>query len=223
MNVVSGRAGLRTLVVDQWPLVRGAIADLLVGSGTGYPVGAADSADSAWAMCLESRPDLVITDCDLLTLGDGIRLCGRLKQSAFAPQVLIYSSRNDPGVIGECLGAAADSFVHRSAEPVLLLDAVGQLASGRSTWHLGGGNGLASAHEETLAHLISESHMTSREQEVLGLLLRRYTNEEIAAELYLARQTVKNYVSTVLQKLDVPSRRELHKRAPARLSSPING
>lgn len=51
--------------------------------------------------------------------------------------------------------------------------------------------------------------MTRREEEVLGLVLRRWSNDEIAQELFLAPQTVKNYVSRVLAKLGVSSRREL--------------
>ena len=51
--------------------------------------------------------------------------------------VLLYASRNEPSIVVECLSGAADGFVHRSAEPELLLEAVGLLTLGRATWYGG--------------------------------------------------------------------------------------
>ncbi|GGV32920.1 DNA-binding response regulator [Kitasatospora herbaricolor] len=210
----------RALVVDHWPLARTALSALLRESGAVGTVTTARSAEAAWLDHRETRADIVITDCDLRKPRDGLRLGRHLKDSRRPPMVLVYSEHNDPDVVFECLEGAADSFVHRSVEPETLVEAVRRLATGRPTWITSDQNALdglgAAAHPAWPAgdaqpgrDMLTES-MTVREREVLELLLRRYSNDEIATHLHLARQTVKNYVSTVMQKLEVSSRRELH-------------
>ncbi len=205
----------RAVVVDPWPLLRGAVAGLLEDAGAARVVGAARGGEEGWELCRALGPDLVITDADLLAPGDGIRLGRRLRTLARPPRVLVYSGSNEPSVVVECLGGAADCFVHRSAEPQLLLAAVRGLAGGRPVWFVGEQAQGAPAGGDLVDGALLRA-MTGREQEVLGLLLRRYSNEEIAGELCLARQTVKNYVSSVLQKLEMSSRRELYSLVPAR-------
>jgi DNA-binding NarL/FixJ family response regulator len=57
--------------------------------------------------------------------------------------------------------------------------------------------------------MIEEANLTSKEQEVLSLLLRRYTNSEIAEQLSLSSNTVKTHVSSILRKLALDSRQQL--------------
>ncbi len=205
----------RALVVDQWPLARWAVSGLLRDAGLVGPVAVASSAEGAWRLCQETPPDLVVTDCDLRAPWDGIRLGRQLKALTGAPLVLVYTERSELSVVIECLRGAADGFVHRSVDTAALVDAVQRLLDGRHVW-------LTSRQrpredEGRLEADLQQGGMTVREREVLGLLLRRYSNDEIADELHLARQTVKNYVSTVLQKLEVSSRRELY----GRMSAPV--
>jgi DNA-binding NarL/FixJ family response regulator len=209
----------RALVVDQWPLARWAVSGLLRDAAIVESVSVAASAEAAWRICQEARPDLVVTDCDLRAPWDGIRLGRRLKALPTAPLVLVYTERSELGVVIECLRGAADGFVHRSVETVAMVDAVERLVAGRHVWLTS--QERPREEEGWLEADLQHGGMTVREREVLALLLRRFSNDEIADELHLARQTVKNYVSTVLQKLEVSSRRELYGRmwAPADVSS----
>lgn len=209
----------RAVVVDRWPLVRHAIGELLAANPSIEITGTAGTQEDALRLCQEANPDIVITDCTLLGSADGIALGRRLRTLKSRPYVLMYSSSNEPEVVAACIGGAADSFVYRSAEPEALIQAVEALAGGQSVWSV-------SELEDSLAREILEddpqvSALTSREKEIFQLLLQRYTNDEIAQELILAKQTVKNYVSGILQKLEISSRRELHARVV--LSSPQPG
>jgi DNA-binding NarL/FixJ family response regulator len=199
----------RAVVVDRWPLVRNAIEELLITQSIEI-AGTAGTFENAFQLCRSVNPDIVITDCTLLGSADGLALGRRLRALKERPYVLMYSSSNAPEVVAACISGAADGFLHRSAEPETLILAVETLIVGKPVWSLSAGEAIPV--QRSLHHDSQLSLLTSREKEVLRLLLQRYTNDEIAQELVLAKQTVKNYVSTILQKLEISSRRELHGR-----------
>jgi len=199
------------VVADPFPVVRGAVAALLRHSGAVDEVTEAADADSAFAAVRRSMADMVVTDVDLGVPADGVRLCAGAKRLARPPSVLMFSGTGDPATVARCMTAGADGFVHRSALPERLVAAVESLAAGRSVWYLGETAAERAPHPaaEPEEVVVPRYGMTAREQQILGLLMGRYSNDEIAAELHLARQTVKNHVSNVLHKLGVASRREL--------------
>jgi DNA-binding NarL/FixJ family response regulator len=195
------------VVADPFPISRGAVAQLLRRCGGADDVAETGDPDGALEAVRRRGAGMVLTDVDLTAEGDGVRLCARLKRLAHPPAVLMFAGSNDPSVVARCMTAGADGFVHRSATPERLVRAVESVAVGRPVWFLG-----ETARERAAGdvHAAAPRHgMTAREQQVLGLLLGRYSNDEIAAELHLARQTVKNHVSSVLQKLGAANRREL--------------
>lgn len=199
---------LRTVIIDPFPLLRKVIVNLLTESRAAEVVGEADCLRSAVAICEDLSPDLVITDVGVPDQWDGLKLCRSVKKLPDPPWVLMFSGANDPHVISQCFSCGADSFVHRSAEPALVLSAIEALADAQPLWFLGKqGETVQAADGYDTEDLTST--LTKREQDVLALLLCRYSNDEIAAKLFLARQTVKNYVSSVLQKLGYANRREL--------------
>jgi DNA-binding NarL/FixJ family response regulator len=198
---------LRVVVVDAFPLTRAAVREVLQTRGFPVVAEAGCAADGLRAV-RAARPGAVIIEPWLPgDAGGGVELCRLLKRMPAPPRVVMFAQDNDPGLIAACVVAGADGFVHKSAEPHLLLDAVDQVLRSKRPWVLG----RAGAPRPDLAPEAPRpaSCMTGREREVLDLLLRRLTNEEIAAELGVAGQTVKNHVSSVLQKLCVSSRKHL--------------
>lgn len=204
----TARFPLRTVVIDPFPLLRRMIANLLIESRVAEVVGEADCLRSGIAICEDLSPDLVITDVGLADQWDGLKLCRSVKNLPDPPLVLIFSGANDPQIISQCVSSGADSFVHRSAEPPLVLNAIKTLADAQPLWFMGKQGETAEAADRYDTEELAAT-LTKREQDVLVLLLCRYSNDEIAAKLFLARQTVKNYVSSVLQKLGYANRREL--------------
>ncbi|MGI5469999.1 response regulator transcription factor [Streptomyces sp. CA-132043] len=195
----------RTVVAEPFPMVRSSLTHALRDSATVEVVGEAETRDECLALCRRRPVDTVVTSVDLMWARDGIALCRELKQLPKPPDVIIVSVRNEPDVITDCLEAGADGFVHLSAQPQQLVQAVeATMRRGRPPWFLG------DRIESRARRPVSD--LTVREQQVLALLLRRYSNEEIAAELQLAHQTVKNYVSRVLRKRGMSGRKELFSR-----------
>ncbi|MDA3648107.1 response regulator transcription factor [Saccharopolyspora indica] len=189
------------IVVDPHPLFRLAVKNVLDSVHQHVSVrGTGGSTRTCLELVERHRPQVVVSDLELAASLDlrGLGSTARL--------IVLAADSAAPSVV-RAISVGALSFLHKSVEPATLVDAVLDAARGKRSWYLGD-----RAEETSFAPLRStDQHpaLTNREKEVFAMLLRRMTNEEIAEELFLARQTVKNYVSSILQKLDMPSRTHL--------------
>ncbi|NUP01209.1 MAG: response regulator transcription factor [Nonomuraea sp.] len=199
---------LRVLVVDRFPIVWHALKTPLIGNGLAKSVDYASDTGAAYRKCVDGKIDIVVTDVTVAEDRDGIRLCGLLKNSARPPRVLVLSSTARPDFVASCVISGVDSFVYRTADPELAISAIAALTGeGQPIWFVGDSGKRLPKRDSSLD--VVAANLTGREQEILSLVLLRLSNDEIAARLHLARQTVKNYVSCVLQKLEVRNRAEL--------------
>lgn len=194
------------LVADSFPLPRRAVADLLRRSCVADSTFEASSLSTALQQAREHAVDLAVLDTDLDRPQDGLRLCRELKGSARPPVVLMFAATNSPSIITASVANGADGFVHRSATPEQVVEAARNVNTGRPFLFLGEPVQARSATHEMVGPF---TDMTGRERQIFALLLDRHSNAEIAAELHLAPQTVKNHVSTILKKIGVANRREL--------------
>jgi DNA-binding NarL/FixJ family response regulator len=210
MVAVTSERTRNVLVADSFPLTRGALADLLRSARVADSTFEASSSGSALRQAREHAVDLVILDPDLGRPQAGLRLCLELKSSARPPAVLMYAANSSPSVVTASVANGADGFVHRSATPEQVVQAARSVDVGRSFWFLGELAQAWSAARPTAHEMTGPfNDMTGREQQIFTLLLDRHSNDEIAAELHLATQTVKNHVSTILKKIGAANRREL--------------
>lgn len=192
------------LVVDDQPLIRYALRLLLEDSTEARVVSEASTELEAIRHCESSNPNMVITELSISGRPVGAGICQFAKEHLDRAAVLVFASDSSPAAVATALNAGADSFVHKSVSGKQLIAAVRSTLAGRRVWVLGGDTSPVARNAARYS-----SAMTKREEEVFALVLCRWSNDEIAAELHLARQTVKNHVSRILRKLDFGSRREL--------------
>ncbi len=193
-----------TLVVDDQPLIRYALRRLLQDAAGVRAVTEAGTELEALRYCEKSHPDMVITELSLSGEPAGAGICQFAKEHLARASVLVFAGDCSPASVAMALNAGADSFVHKSASGAQLVAAVRSTLAGGRVWVLAG-----ETHPMVTDAGRYASAMTRREEEILALMLCRWSNDEIAGELHLARQTVKNYSSRILQKLGFGSRREL--------------
>ncbi|MFI7120764.1 response regulator [Amycolatopsis sp. NPDC049868] len=193
-----------TLVVDDQPLIRYALSRLLRDSAGVEAVTEAASEPEALWQCEKSHPDMVITELSIWGEPAGTAICRFVKEQFEDATVLVFAGDSSPSAIAMALNAGADSFVHKSASGGQVMSAVRSTLAGQRVCLQAGGNPPPVTEAVRYA-----SAMTRREEEILALILYRWSNDEIAEELHLATQTVKNYVSRILQKLGFGSRRDL--------------
>jgi two-component system response regulator DevR len=196
---------IRVFLLDDHEVVRRGIGDLLQAEGDITVVGEAGSYAEAMARIPAVRPDVAILDARLPD-GSGIDVCRDIRSAMPDVRCLILTSYDDDDAIFAAVMAGASGYLLKEIRGSSLVDAVRQIAEGRSlldpnvTGRLLARIRKGAPVDERLASL------TEREREILDLIAEGLTNRQIGERLFLAEKTVKNYVSGLLAKLGMQRR-----------------
>lgn len=195
---------MRIVIVDDDPLVRMGLRAIL-GSEAGWDVvGEAGDGEAAVALAARERPDVVLMDIRMPGV-DGLEATRRIVSAALPTAVLVLTTFELDEYVFDAMRAGASGFVLKRVPPAELIEAVRVVAAGESL--------LFPASTRTVIERfvarepgVTLPELTEREQEVLRQLARGRSNGEIASELFLAVETVKSHVASILMKLDVRDR-----------------
>ncbi|MEU0485729.1 response regulator transcription factor [Streptosporangium sp. NPDC006013] len=194
----------RVVVADDEALVRGGFR-LLVDSAPGLSaVGEAATGKEAVEITRRERPDVVLMDVRMPVM-DGIEATRQICSAQPEVRVLIVTTFDLDEYVYGALRSGAAGFLLKDTLPPDLLQAIHVIAGGESL--------LAPAVtrrliERYVAHVPPPRHLqiTDREREVLILIAKGLSNQEIGAELYLSHGTMKTHVGHLLAKLGARSR-----------------
>jgi DNA-binding NarL/FixJ family response regulator len=197
---------MNVLVVDNQPLCRAGIQHTFQEDNSLKIVAEISKGNAILPLLHQLRPDILISNIILHDMDIQVMLEVFSKASAIC-QVIVLTERKDAASIQAALKAGVRGYIHKEDEVDTLLKAIHVVHSGKVF--------LSEAIVDSLAEGIShptsgeESERLSlspREKQVLQLMARGLTNSEIANELILNTNTIKNYVSKIYAKLDVNSR-----------------
>lgn len=191
-------------VVDDQEIVRTAFARVLAGDTRLKLVGSAGGFDQAVEQIPKTNPDVVVTEVLLPSL-DGLELVHWLQSSLPRPTIIVVSAVGHPAMVMKARNAGADAFIEKSTPVDQMVEIlVETYETGVFVW-----DDLTSIDRvfprEDAERLRT---LTPREREVLIGIGQGKINREIAAEFDLTEKTVKNYVSHLLQKLNMTCRAE---------------
>jgi two-component system nitrate/nitrite response regulator NarL len=199
----------RVLVIDDHPLFRKGVADLLDMEPALELVGEAADGESGIRLAAEQRPDLILLDLNMKGI-DGIQTLRRLRADELvdARIVMLTVSDTEADVLA-ALRAGADGYLLKDMEPEEILALLRDAMRGRLV--------ISPQLTELLARALRESPgpqhpdnagLTPREREILELIAKGFSNKLIARELDLAVGTIKVHVKHILKKLCLKSRVE---------------
>ena len=186
---------IRVLIADDETLLRSAIASLLDMSGELQIVAKACDGAEAVALAAEHDPDVVLLDLEMPVL-DGIEAAGRIITRRPEQAVILLTRHGRPGVLRTALAAGVRGFLPKSVDP-------GELE--RVIIHVHGGRRWIDA-DISAAAMIDDCPLTARELDVLRLTADGLSVREISDRVHLASGTVRNYLSSAMQKTGAPSR-----------------
>jgi two-component system response regulator DevR len=201
----SAPSAIRVFLLDDHEIVRRGIANLLGTEPDIEIVGEAGTAAEALRRIPAVRPVVAVLDARLPD-GSGIDVCRDIRSAMPELRCLILTSYDDDEALFAAVMAGAAGYLLKEIRGASLVDAIRQVAAGRSL--------LDPAVTERLLTRLREGEpederlaaLTQREREVLALIADGLTNKQIGDRLFLAEKTVKNYVSGLLAKLGMQRR-----------------
>ena len=202
-------AQVRILLVEDHEVVRDGLRAMLTAQQGFHVVGEAASVQGAVAAADSLRPDVIVMDVRL-TDGSGIDATRDIRARRPETKVLMLTSYADDEALFASIMAGASGYVLKQIRMGELINAVRAVAAGQSLLD----PAVTSAVLDRLRkgkHLLRDeklARLTPQEERILELITEGQTNRDIGLTLHLAEKTVKNYVSTILSKLEVARRAE---------------
>ena len=203
---------VRVLLVEDHALFRRGLCRLLEEYGFEV-VGEASNGEAGVRLALELAPDVVVMDLHMPIM-DGVEATRTIRARPGAPHVLVLTMSLEDEDVVEAVVAGASGYLIKDADAEVIAGAVAAAAEGGvSISPAVAGSLVARVRAGTPQPVAAEVTFTDREREVLRLLTEGLDNPEIAARLYVSPSTVKNHVSSILEKLGVDSRVQAAVRA----------
>lgn len=199
---------IRLLIVDDHHVVRLGLIDVFQTLPRFQIVGEAGSVAEAVRAAQELQPDVVLMDIRLPD-GTGVEACREIRSHNHDVHVVMLTSYSDEEALVNSIMAGASGYLLKRSEPEKLIEAVEKVASGQAL--------LDPEITATLLRLFREGgykpdpfeELTEQEKRLLPLIVEGRTNRQIGDELALSPHTIKAYVSSILQKLNLSRRVEL--------------
>lgn len=205
---------LTVLVVEDHPVFRDGLVDILNDEDDMEVVGAAVDGDAAIVAADHHRPDVVLMDLNLPTIS-GIEATAAVSAGDHQPAVVVLTMTADDDSLFAALRAGARGYLLKEADATDIVRAVRAAARGEAVF----GPRVA---DRVLAFFaaggaapaaVAFPQLTPREREILDLVARGMDNAGIARRLVVSQKTVRNRISDILTKLHVASRAEAVARA----------
>jgi DNA-binding NarL/FixJ family response regulator len=199
----------RVVVADDQELVRSGLELVLEARGC-VVVGQAGDGREAVDVVRRTEPDVVLMDIRMPVM-DGIAATRELTGSGSPTKVLVLTTYDLDRYVYDALGAGASGFLLKATPPDRLVEGIRTVAAGEALLAPSLTRRLIEEYlrhppEEAVTTHAGLAELTDREREVLVLMARGRSNDEIAGELVVAQATVKTHVNRILAKLGVTSR-----------------
>jgi DNA-binding NarL/FixJ family response regulator len=207
---------IRVLIIDDHPLFRNGIRWSLEAAGDMEVVGEAENGQEAIKLAERALPDVVLVDINLPGL-NGLEVARVIKRRDPRIAMIVLSVYEDDEQLFQAIKVGAAAYSSKDVHPAELLRMIREVARGRylindsvlakphvATRVLHQFRELATSDDEQTSALFAP--LTSREIEILDCIARGLSNKEIANELSISGQTVKNHITSILSKLQVNDR-----------------
>ncbi|MBE2894475.1 response regulator [Spirabiliibacterium falconis] len=191
----------RTLIIDDHPLMRRGMTQLLELEPEFDVVGEASNGLEGIRLANSLSPDVIILDLNMKGLS-GLETLQQLRKDGIDARIVILTVSDAKADIYALVDAGADGYLLKDSEPEQLLKQIQQIAQGEVTYS-----------DEVQALLQQRQHspepllsLTDREGDVLELVAKGMSNKQIAEILFISEETVKVHIRNLLRKLNVNSR-----------------
>lgn len=202
---------IRVLIADDHPVYRDGLRITLAGWERATLVGEASDGDEAVALASRLHPDVVVMDVQMPGRS-GVEATRAIVGASPATAVLVLTMFEEDDVVVAAMRAGARGYLVKGATRDELRNAIGTVAAGGAVFGPAVAGRLGAIIERGGGDRPFRD-LTDREHEVLELMAQGRSNPDIGRRLSISEKTVRNYVSTILAKLEVLGRPEAIVRA----------
>jgi len=208
---------IRIVIVDDHPLLRSGIRRVLEAEQDLSVIGEASDGKEAVSRALELEPDIMLMDINLPEM-NGLQATREVKSLRPTIGVIVLTAYHDESQVLHAIQAGASAYFPKDVTALELVTAVREVSQGNyviddtvlgkpevAKWLLKQFQEIAPALAEEAGDEMFLP-LSAREMEILQLIARGMSNKEIAKELRISRQTVKNHMTSILRKLAVNDR-----------------
>jgi DNA-binding NarL/FixJ family response regulator len=196
---------LKIVIADDHRLMLTALGIILTADGSFEIVGAASDGSEVLPLVSRTQPDLVLLDLKMPRM-DGITCIEHIRKRFPDIRTIVLSAVEDPKLVRAAFRHGASAFIVKRIDPDDLAAAIRQAMDGVVFQPFGPIDDADDAN-------LRSSGLTERELEVLRLVADGKSNKQIAADLFLAVQTVKFHLTSLYRKLDARTRTEAVREA----------
>jgi NarL family two-component system response regulator LiaR len=201
---------IRVLIVDDHRVVRQGLRTFLELQEDILVVGEAEDGQTAIELVAKLYPNIVLMDLVMPRL-DGISATRQVKSLNTDVKVIALTSFTEDDKVFPAIQAGASSYLLKDVSPDDLVEAIRAAHRGEARLHPDIARKLMEqvAHQPRLSREPQAESLTEREHDVIQLVARGCSNQEIAKELFISEKTVKTHVSNILSKLHLDDRTQL--------------
>lgn len=196
------------LIVDDDALIRDSLKLILELEEDFQVVGLASNGREAIALCQQDLPDLVLMDIRMPVM-DGVMGTKKLKELFPQLRVVILTTFKDEEYIKEALKNGAEGYILKSQPADSIIESLRAVGKGNIVLERDVATSLSAMLPRGGKASQAQYALTNRELEVLALVGQGQSNREISETLFLSEGTVRNYVTALLEKLNLRDRTQL--------------
>jgi len=199
---------IRIVIADDHRILRAGLKTLLGTDINLEVVGEATNFEESIQRVDELHPDILLMDIGMPGM-DGLEALPLLKKTAPETRILVLTMHEDSALVQAYVHAGASGYIIKRAAESELIDAIYAVWRGMIYIHPSMMRSLVAPHMEIPPAQFQPDKLTSREAEVLRLIVQGYTNRQIAVALSISVRTVETHRGNIMDKLNLHSRVDL--------------
>lgn len=189
---------IRVVIAEDQQMLRGALTSLLKLEDDIEVVADVSDGQAAWDAIEKYQPDVCLLDIEIPFIS-GLEIAKKLKSTKSQSKIIIVTTFARPGYLQKAIDAQVEGYLLKDEPIDYLIEAIRKVMNGQH---------VISTNLAATLFLKQDNPLTDRETEVLKLAKEGWTTREIGKTLFLTNGTVRNYLSSAIQKLEVETRQQ---------------
>lgn len=189
---------IRVVIAEDQQMLRGAFASLLKFENDIEVLAEVADGKQAWEAIQQHKPDLCVVDIEMPHM-NGLELAMQIRNASLPCKIMIVTTFARPGYLQKAMNAQVNAYLLKDEPIDYLLESIRRVMAGER---------VISTDLAAVLFMNNENPLSEREAEMLRLTKEGMTTSEISKSLFLTIGTVRNYLSSAIQKLDAESRQQ---------------